>query len=206
MENTSGGGRNAVVPPEIDNWNWGAFLLTWIWGLGNNTFIAFLMFVPFVNIPMWFILGVKGSAWAWRNKRWESVEAFKRTQRKWAMWGPAVVVFFVLFSGGMFWTMATIFKNSDAYKLALNAVQVNPEATRILGAPIKPGFPTGSMQISGPDGRASLAFDVEGPKGKGTVYVMAIEAMGQWRLDEAVFEDEATKHRIDLRAESDPGK
>jgi saccharopine dehydrogenase-like NADP-dependent oxidoreductase len=45
------------------------------------------MFVPIVNIPMWVILGIKGSAWAWQNKRWESVEAFKRTQRKWAMWG-----------------------------------------------------------------------------------------------------------------------
>lgn len=64
MENTSGGGSNAMVPPEIDRWNWGAFLLTWIWGVGNNTFIALLMFVPFVNIVMWFVLGARGSAWA----------------------------------------------------------------------------------------------------------------------------------------------
>ena len=73
MENTSGGGSTAVVPSEVNRWNWGAFLLTWIWGIGNNTFIAFLMFVPFVNIVMWFILGAKGSAWAWQNKRWDSV-------------------------------------------------------------------------------------------------------------------------------------
>ena len=30
------------IPPEIDRWNWGAFLLNWIWGVGNNTFIALL--------------------------------------------------------------------------------------------------------------------------------------------------------------------
>lgn len=35
------------VPPEIDRWNWGAFLLNWIWGVGNNTFIALLTLVPF---------------------------------------------------------------------------------------------------------------------------------------------------------------
>jgi hypothetical protein len=45
MDNTSGQGVGAVVPPEIDCWNWGAFLLNWIWGIGNNTFIALLMFV-----------------------------------------------------------------------------------------------------------------------------------------------------------------
>jgi len=25
------------VPAEIDRWNWGAFLLNWVWGIGNNT-------------------------------------------------------------------------------------------------------------------------------------------------------------------------
>jgi hypothetical protein len=34
MDNTSGQGVAAV-----------AFLLNWIWGIGNNTFIALLMFV-----------------------------------------------------------------------------------------------------------------------------------------------------------------
>ncbi|TCI11477.1 hypothetical protein EZM97_20670 [Dyella soli] len=199
MENTSGGGSRAIVPAEIDRWNWGAFLLTWIWGIGNSTFIAFLMFVPLVNLVMWFVLGVKGSAWAWQNKHWESVEDFKVAQRKWAMWGAVVPVLFVLLFGGTFWTVASTMKNSDAYKLAVGELQVSPGATQVLGAPIKTGIPMGSIQISGPDGKASLAFSAEGPKGKGTVYVMAAETMGQWRLDQAVFEDAATKRRIDLR-------
>ena len=37
------------IPPEIDRWNWGAFLLSWIWGVGNNTFIALLSLVPIVG-------------------------------------------------------------------------------------------------------------------------------------------------------------
>jgi hypothetical protein len=198
MENTSGGGSGAVVPSEIDRWNWGAFLLTWIWGVGNNTFKALLMFVPFVNIVMWFVLGAKGSSWAWQNKRWDSVEHFKRTQRKWAMWGAIAPVLFVLLFGGVLYTVTTTMKHSDAYKIAVGELQSSQEVTQILGTPISTGIPMGTIQISGPDGKANLAFSAEGPKGKGTVYVMAVEAMGEWRLDQAVFEDASSKRRIDL--------
>src|SRR5262249_11733907 len=33
IENTSGQGPSAPVPAAIDRWNWGAFLLNWIWGI-----------------------------------------------------------------------------------------------------------------------------------------------------------------------------
>lgn len=204
MENTSGTGPNAVVPPEIDRWNWGAFMLSWIWGIANNTYIAFLMFVPLVNIPMWFILGAKGSAWAWKNKRWESVDAFKRTQRQWAIWGaliPALSLVLLGLVGGLFWTVMSTMKSSGAYTLAVSEVQADPDATRILGTPITAGIPMGNIRVSGPDGKADLTFSVKGPKGEGVVYIDAVEAMGKWRLNQAVFEDGATKDRIDLRAE-----
>jgi membrane protein YqaA with SNARE-associated domain len=35
---------------------------------------------------MVFVLGFKGREWAWRNKKWESVEHFQRVQRKWSLW------------------------------------------------------------------------------------------------------------------------
>jgi Cytochrome oxidase complex assembly protein 1 len=201
MENTSGGGSNAVVPPEIDRWNWGAFLLTWIWGIGNNTLIALLMFVPFVNIVMWIVLGVKGSAWAWRNKHWYSVDDFKRTQRDWAKWGVIASVIAVLLCAlfiGLFMVMVTIMKDSDAYRLAVVQLQGNAEVTRILGTPIATGIPMGRIETSGSDGKANLSFSAEGPKGKGTIYIEAVEAMGQWRVDQAVFVGADSKRRIDL--------
>ncbi len=86
-ENTSGQGNLAIVPPEIKKWHWGAFFLNWIWGIGNNVWIALLCFVPMVNIVMIFILGARGNEWAWRNKRWDSIEHFKRVQHKWTAWG-----------------------------------------------------------------------------------------------------------------------
>jgi hypothetical protein len=91
-----------VVPAEVDRWNWGAFLLNWIWGVGNNTFIALLTLVPLVGIVMVFVLGAKGSRWAWRNGRWDSVEHFKRVQRQWAIWGIVIWLGAIILFGGIF--------------------------------------------------------------------------------------------------------
>jgi len=89
--NTSGQGSLAVVPAEIKGWNWGAFLLGWIWGIGNSVWISFLEFVPYIGWIMAFVLGVKGSEWAWRYKKWDSIEHFKQTQLTWTKWGIGVV-------------------------------------------------------------------------------------------------------------------
>ena len=71
-----------IIPPEIRRWNWGALFLNWIWGLGNQTYIALLALIPGFGFIWMFVLGAKGSAWAWRNGRWDSVEHFKRVQRR----------------------------------------------------------------------------------------------------------------------------
>lgn len=97
MENTSGQGKLATIPEEIRGWNWGAFLLNLIWGIGNNVWLALITLIPYVGLIMPIVLGVKGSEWAWRNKRWDSIEHFKRTQRTWAKWGIGYIIFAFLF-------------------------------------------------------------------------------------------------------------
>ena len=92
MENTSGQGKAAEVPLGIKGWNWGAFLLSWIWGIGNNTYIALLTLIPYVGFIMIFVLGAKGNEWAWQNKHWESIEHFQRVQNKWGWWGLGLFV------------------------------------------------------------------------------------------------------------------
>ena len=90
-ENTSGQGSNAIVPEEVKGWSWGGFVFTWIWGTFNNVWWSFLVMVvppPFINV----ILGVKGRKLAWQYKRWESVEQFKLSQRKWDIAGVAELV------------------------------------------------------------------------------------------------------------------
>ncbi len=96
-ENNSGMGKGIVPPPGVKGWSWGAFLLNWIWAIFNKTWIGLLCFIPYVGLIMVFVLGVKGREWAWRNKRWESLEHFNNVQRKWSLWGlillflPAVI-------------------------------------------------------------------------------------------------------------------
>lgn len=196
--NTSGQGPLASVPGEVDRWNWGAFLLNWIWGIGNNTFIALLMFVPFVNVVMAFVLGAKGSSWAWRNKRWDSVQEFRRVQRLWALWGVgAWALFIALFVAGVF-SIGIALKGSDAYKLAVTAVQASNEVADTLGQPLTMGRPSGSLRTSGSSGTADLSFSVEGPKGRGTVFVDAVKDLGRWEIRRIVLQDDRTGRRIDL--------
>lgn len=106
--NTSGQGKLAEIPEEIKGkWNWGAFLLSGIWGMGNNAWIAlalaliatpFLFFFPLVSIGAFLFLGWKGNEWAWRSKQWDSVEHFQKVQKKWKKWGFTMIgVFGVLF-------------------------------------------------------------------------------------------------------------
>jgi hypothetical protein len=90
--NASGQGfLTGDVPPEIKEWNWGAFFLTWIWGIGNRVWLALIALVPFplVGIAMMVLLGIKGNEWAWQSKKWDSVEQFRHRQRIWMYWGIA---------------------------------------------------------------------------------------------------------------------
>lgn len=94
-ENTSGTGKEAAIPEGVKGWSWGAFLLNWIWAIGNSTWIGLLCLIPYVGFVMSFVLGFRGREWAWRNKRWNSVEHFNEVQRKWSFWAVLVI-------GGMF--------------------------------------------------------------------------------------------------------
>ncbi len=204
--NTSGQGPASQVPPEIRGWNWGAFLLSWIWGIGNNVLLALLVFVPFFGLFWWFVVGARGSEWAWRNKRWDSVAQFQATQRKWARWGAVlllawvgVVVLFVL---GVFGLM----KDSDAYRLARARLDADPRVAALVGQPFSTGLPSGAIRTVGPNGEAQLAFSIEGPRGKGQVFAEATRRLGEWRLDRLVFEEDGSHRRVDLSPEPAPGE
>ena len=90
--NDSGTGSTAVLPDELKGFNWGAFLLNWIWAIGHSTWIGLLCLVPYVGIIMQFVLGFKGNEMAWQNRKWDSVEHFRATQKVWAKWGIGLVI------------------------------------------------------------------------------------------------------------------
>lgn len=100
-----GSSQMKEFPEELKKFNWGACLITWIWGIGNNVNIALwglasiLLFIPVIGIfiavallifQIW--LGINGNKLAWQSKQWSSVEQFNTVQKKWAMWS-AIVMF-----------------------------------------------------------------------------------------------------------------
>ena len=84
--NTSGMGKDSIIPKELKGWSWGGFLWTWIWAIGNNTWIGLLGLISPISLIIAFVLGIKGREWAWKNKKWDSIEAFNKTQRNWTKW------------------------------------------------------------------------------------------------------------------------
>ncbi len=178
----SGQGKTSVLPPELQRWNWGAFFLNWIWGVGNNTYIAFLMFVPFVNIVMIFVLGAKGNKWAWQNVIWRDVEHFRRVQRTWGIVGFGIFASMILLFTGLIFLVGNMLKG-EAYEKSLQKVISNPEIIQTLGQPIEQtGFVMGSFNTNAARGYTAISYSISGPKGSATVYVEAVKNIGPWEL------------------------
>lgn len=98
-------GAHDGVPPQVAafQWNWGAFLLPWLWAFnhklpawGVGMLALFLLsFVPLVNIVTGLIsfglavyLGLNGHKLAWENRRFDGgVTQFISVQSAWMGWG-----------------------------------------------------------------------------------------------------------------------
>lgn len=81
-----------AIPAGVRGWSWGAFLLNWIWAIGNRTWIGLLALVPYLGLIMAIVLGFKGREWAWKNKQWDNIDHFNRVQKKWSYWGVVIMI------------------------------------------------------------------------------------------------------------------
>ncbi len=98
--------RTADNPEEVERvmrkWNWGAFGLTWVWGVGNGVYWTLLLLIPVFGwvaaIVVAFVLGRRGNRLAWNShdKSWDSLEDFRRVQRYWAIGAVAVWAIVIL--------------------------------------------------------------------------------------------------------------
>jgi serine/threonine protein kinase len=75
------------VPDEIQGWNWGAFLMPYLWPFTNKVWIGLLALMPQVGWLVAIALGAKGNEWAWKSRKWRSIEQFKAHQRGWTIAG-----------------------------------------------------------------------------------------------------------------------
>ena len=99
-------GEDSQLPSELRGWNWPAFLLGPIWGVGHRiwwTAIGILALAPLVSVgqlraslliwlAMMLFLGLRGNELAWRARRWESVDKFVAAQQRWGVWAVVAVV------------------------------------------------------------------------------------------------------------------
>ena len=102
IANTSGTG--GPVPEEIKGWNWGAFWLSWIWGIAHNVWISLLCFC--LGLIWMIVLGIKGNEWAWQHRQFDSIEQFKETQAAWSKWGWIILAIQVVI--GIVWVIFAV--------------------------------------------------------------------------------------------------
>ena len=96
-----------IIHSDIKRFNWGAFFLTWIWGIGNNVmetlWILVVGFVPVIGcllsaLVLPIIFGIKGNEWALKKKSYKSLEHFHSVQRTWAIIGLSFYVATIVIS------------------------------------------------------------------------------------------------------------
>jgi len=85
-----GFGGHQPTESDLKKFNWGAFLLNWIWALNHKHWLGLLSFVPCVGFIYSIYMGVKGNEIAWQSGRFSSVDDMHKCQKIWATWGAGV--------------------------------------------------------------------------------------------------------------------
>ena len=89
------------TPACLNKWNWGAFWLGWIWGVGNGVYWPLICLIPYVGqvatLIIIFILGANGSRYAWEKYTGTAAD-FDAKQQSWATAGWIYFVVVIIIS------------------------------------------------------------------------------------------------------------
>jgi len=92
-----------------------------------------------------------------------------------------------------------VMRNSDPAKMAIQRAEANPVVASRLGTPLKTGlFVSGNVNVNGASGDAQLQIPVTGPRGKGTIYLIASKSLGRWEFSALEIALNNDTQRIDL--------
>jgi hypothetical protein len=74
-----------------------------------------------------------------------------------------------------------MFRNSEVVQQAMERAATDPELVQELGTPLKAGYLiSGNLQTSGSSGTADLLIPISGPKGSGSMVLVAVKSGGTW--------------------------
>jgi hypothetical protein len=93
-------------------------------------------------------------------------------------------------------------RSSDPYTEALAKAKANQEVKALIGEPIATGYwVSGTIEVSGPSGKANFAIPISGPKKSATLYVVGTKTAGKWEYSTLEVGPEGSDNRIDLRSQ-----
>jgi cytochrome oxidase complex assembly protein 1 len=111
----------------------------------------------------------------------------------------AMLLLAVAFVGGILFLVESSFQHSEFYAQALQRARANQQVAQKIGKPLQAGWlASGKLNASGSSGDADISIPVSGPRGKGTLYVVAKKSAGVWTLVTLQVEVTGEAGRIDL--------
>jgi hypothetical protein len=213
------------LPPELRRWNWGAFLLSWIWGLGNRSFVTLAIFVPALaliatpllapdapawrtaaiaaNLALLAFFGWRGNAWSWRHREWDDAAQFQAAQKRWAHWGfvswAAIGATVLLLSFGV----DALMRTSEVYRHASARAQADERVVLALGEPVTAGTPNGRYEVSGGEQTAHFVIPLTGSLASAQALVDARRYSGTWLVTKMTVVVDGSAARIEMAADGE---
>ena len=80
----------------LPKWNWGAFGLTWIWGMKNNVPLMLLGAIPGINLVISVIGGLYGYQWLWEKGSYQTIEEMKQGEKLWNVLGIVNAIWYIM--------------------------------------------------------------------------------------------------------------
>lgn len=109
------------------------------------------------------------------------------------------MVMFVGFIAAIFMVVMAAMRTSDAYQIAMSRARQHPAVIDALGEPIEVGwFVSGNINVSGAAGEADLSVPLNGPRGSGTLYIVADKVAGEWIFERMEVALADSMERVDL--------
>lgn len=189
--------ENKPIPDGVKGWNWGAFLLTWIWGIGNQVWIALLALIPFFGLIFCFVLGFKGNEWAWKAGNHTDIQKFHSLQRIWGFVGLGLILAIVSLIVTVVILAMSILKSSEPYKAGFGKAQSSAKVKDLLGEPVKDDwYCLGEINYENASGKCDLEIPLSGPKGKATLEIEGTKDSSGWHYEKLSVEKDGQE--IDL--------